>query len=125
MIYGVGTDIVSVGRIAATLERYGDAFVRRILAPEEMETFRSTIRPERFLAKRFAAKEALSKALGTGLRHPVSLQNICIGHDDLGKPCFRFAPPLQHWMDKRGIAQHHLSISDEHHMACAFVILEK
>lgn len=125
MIYGVGTDIVSVARIAATLERYGDAFVDRILAPEEMEVFRSVLRPERFLAKRFAAKEALSKALGTGLRHPVSLHNMYIGHDPLGKPCFRFAPPLQHWLDKCGIAQHHLSISDEHQMACAFVVLEK
>ncbi|MBZ0092725.1 MAG: holo-ACP synthase [Burkholderiales bacterium] len=125
MIYGVGTDIVSVARIAAMLERYGETFVRRILAPEELDDFRSTIRPERFLAKRFAAKEALSKALGTGLRHPVSLHNISIGHDDLGKPSFHFAPRLLHWMDERGIAQHHLSISDEHHMASAFVILEK
>ena len=78
-----------------------------------------------FLASRFAAKEALSKAMGTGLRHPVSLTYITISHDDLGKPFFQFHPELYQLISAKGIIQHHLSISDEMNMVCAFVVLEK
>ena len=79
----------------------------------------------RFLAKRFAAKEAFAKALGTGLREPATFQNIGITHDDLGKPVLDLAPPLQKLLDKKGIIQQHLSISDEKALAAAFVVLEK
>ena len=78
-----------------------------------------------FLASRFAAKEALSKALGTGLRHPVNLSYMSINHDPLGKPYFEFHPDLNRLMSDKGITQHHLSISDEINMVCAFVVLEK
>ena len=81
--------------------------------------------PILFLASRFAAKEALSKAMGTGLRHPVNLTYITVAHDRLGKPFFEFHPELTQLINDQGIRQHHLSISDEINMACAFVILEK
>ncbi|MDN5936132.1 MAG: holo-ACP synthase, partial [Nitrosospira sp.] len=78
-----------------------------------------------FLAKRFAAKESFSKAIGTGIRYPVSLSQIWITHDHLGKPSFAFHPALSTLVRNEGITAHHLSISDELNLACAFVILEK
>jgi holo-[acyl-carrier protein] synthase len=78
-----------------------------------------------FLAKRFAAKEAFSKAMGTGLRHPVSLSYIGVAHDYLGKPYYDFHPELDILIKNEGITSYHLSMSDEMNLACAFVILEK
>ncbi len=124
MIYGIGTDIVATSRMAPLLERYGDNFARRILADEEWEGFKSHSSPARFLAKRFAAKEAFAKAAGTGLRTPVSLRNIAIGHDAAGKPELHFSPVLAQWLSERGVTRQHLSISDEKELAAAFVILE-
>lgn len=124
MIYGIGTDIVAMGRVAALLERYGEAFARRILAEDEWESFTATAFQARFLAKRFAAKEAFAKAAGTGLRHPVTLRNISVGHNALGRPELRFQPPLAEWLGEQGIRNQHLSISDEKELAAAFVVLE-
>lgn len=125
MIVGIGTDIVSVARIEAAIERHGEAFAARVLNATEQLEYAAQAYPGRFLAKRFAAKEALAKATGQGLRHPVSLHNIEIDHDALGKPLFRFAPELAQHLQKLGVARHHLSISDEREHAVAFVILEK
>lgn len=125
MIYGIGTDIVSTGRIAAIWERHGEAFARRILAPLEWADFAANTQPARFLAKRFAAKEAFSKALGTGIRAPATWHNIRVAHDDLGKPLLDFDPELAEMLARHAIRSHHLSISDEKEMAAAFVILEK
>lgn len=124
MIYGIGTDIVAPSRMAPLLERYGDHFARRILADEEWEGFKSNAFPARFLAKRFAAKEAFAKAAGTGLRTPVTLRNIAVGHDVAGKPELHFAPLLAQWLAERGVTRQHLSISDEKELAAAFVVLE-
>lgn len=124
MIYGIGTDIVEVSRIEDSLARFGDAFAHRILTlPEWLAYQESNIKP-RFLAKRFAAKEAFSKALGTGLRPPATFQNIGVTHDDLGKPILDFAPELQEHLDQLGIHFQHLSLSDEKALAVAFVVLE-
>ncbi len=125
MIYGIGTDIVESSRIAHSLERFGERFARRILTDSEWLEFNQSSKPILFLASRFAAKEALSKAMGTGLRHPVNLTYITITHDSLGKPYFEFHPDLHQLINDKGIKQHHLSISDEINMACAFVVLEK
>lgn len=125
MIYGIGTDIVESSRIAQSLDRFGERFVRRILTDSEWAEYHSSSKPVLFLASRFAAKEALSKAMGTGLRHPVNLTYITITHDGLGKPFFEFHPELNQLINDKGITQHHLSISDEINMACAFVVLEK
>ena len=125
MIYGIGTDIVSVARLAGMLERHGERAALKILAESEREAYAVHAAPARFLAKRFAAKEALAKAVGTGLREPVVLANIAVGHNALGRPEFEFAAPLQAWLCERGVATSYLSISDESDMVVAFVVLER
>ncbi len=124
MIYGVGTDIVEVSRIEESLARFGNAFARRILSEREMQEFTQSHTQARFLAKRFAAKEAFAKALGTGIRAPATFENIAVAHDDLGKPVLDIAPDLQSTLDAKGIRFMHLSISDEKSLAAAFVVLE-
>jgi len=125
MIYGIGTDLVEPSRIAQLLEKYGERFAKRLLTDSEWSEYLVSGQPVMFLAKRFAAKEALSKAIGTGLRYPVSLSHISITHDQRGKPYFEFHPDLSALVRNEGITSHHLSISDELNLACAFVILEK
>ena len=125
MIYGIGTDIVESARIVQSLDRHGERFARRILTDSEWQEYHVSSKPVLYLAGRFAAKEALSKAIGTGLRHPVSFTYITITHDDLGKPFFQFHPELDQLINDKGITQHHLSISDEINMVCAFVVLER
>lgn len=124
MIYGIGTDIVEVQRIEQSLLRYGAAFAQRILNEREWLAYTQSQTQARFLAKRFAAKEAFAKALGTGLRVPATFQNIGVAHDDLGKPVLDLAPELQVLLDAKGICYQHLSISDEKTLAAAFVVLE-
>ena len=124
-IYGIGTDIVEVSRVSAILSRHGARFARHVLTPAELLEFAAAPVPARFLAKRFAAKEAFSKAIGTGLRSPVSLTNIRITHDALGKPGLDFEPAVKPLVAARGIAHCHLSISDEKELVAAFVVLEK
>ena len=124
MIFGIGTDIVEVARIEASISQFGDDFAKRILAVSELASYeKSTIKP-RFLAKRFAAKEAFSKALGTGLRAPCTFQNIAVSHDDLGKPILALAAELQAFLAAKNITQTHISVSDEKNLAAAFVVLE-
>ena len=124
MIFGIGTDIVEVSRIEASINEFGDAFARRILAESEFPSYQQSHIKARFLAKRFAVKEAFSKALGTGLRAPATFQNIAVSHDDLGKPILIFADELQALLLARNIANTHVTISDEKNLAVAFVVLE-
>lgn len=124
MIHGIGTDLLETTRIRDGLARFGEPYAARILAPAEHAAYAASTRPAQFLAKCFAAKEALAKALGTGLREPVSLRNIAVLRDALGKPHFEFAPALKTWMQARGIGMHHLSLSDEGELTMAFVIVE-
>jgi holo-[acyl-carrier protein] synthase len=124
MIFGIGTDIVEVARIEASIAQFGDDFAKRILADSEMPSYLQSQIKARFLAKRFAAKEAFSKALGTGLRAPATFQNIAISHDDLGKPILILAAELKVFMETKNITQTHISISDEKNLAAAFVVLE-
>lgn len=125
MIYGVGTDLVEVARIQDSLDRFGDNFALRVLSEREMQEFQLSNTKARFLAKRFAAKEAFAKALGTGIRKPAIFENIGVAHDDLGKPVFDLAAELQTCLDQKCIQFAHLSISDEKAFATAFVVLEK
>ena len=125
MIYGIGTDIVAVGRIEQALNRHGDRFARRILAVGEWDDFATSAHRARFLAKRFAAKEAFVKALGTGMRHPATWHNICVTHDALGRPGFGLEPELAQVLAQHKILGHHLSISDEAEMVVAFSVLEQ
>jgi holo-[acyl-carrier protein] synthase len=124
MIQGIGTDIVSVQRIGQLLSRHPDRGIQHLLHPDEFAEAETAASRERFVAKRFAAKEALAKALGTGLRAPVLLPAIRVAHDTLGKPYFSFEPALADWIAQRSL-QIHLSISDEVDHALAFVVVEK
>jgi len=124
MIYGVGTDIVAIGRIREVLARHGERFVERVLADCEKVDYASAKDPARFLAKRFAAKEAFAKALGTGLRPPATLAAIGVGHDGLGKPLYVLAPVLASLLAAQRLSAQ-LSISDERDYVLAFAVLEK
>ena len=123
MIFGVGTDIVAVARLGKLYERHGERALDKLLAPAERADFARATDPARFLAKRFAAKEALGKALGIGVAAPATLTNSAVVHDELGKPAFAFAPTLADHLAERGLTAH-LSISDEADFALAFVVLE-
>ena len=124
MIFGIGTDIVEVTRIDASITQFGDEFAKCILAESEFLSYQASHIKARFLAKRFAAKEAFSKALGTGLRAPATFQNIAVSHDALGKPVLLLASELQAFLHAKNIQQTHISISDEKNLAVAFVVLE-
>lgn len=123
MIFGVGTDIAAVERFGRFYERYGERALGKLLAPVERADFTRAGDKARFLAKRFAAKEAFGKALGTGVAAPATLPNIAVGHDAQGKPVFDYAPELAAYLAERGLIAH-LSISDEHQFAVAFVVME-
>jgi holo-[acyl-carrier protein] synthase len=124
MIYGIGIDVVEPQRMARLLDKYGERFARRILTPSEWPGFGKTVKPVLFLANRFAAKEAFSKAMGTGFRYPVTLQCISVVQNAAGKPGLAFHPNLEQLVQSRGIVSHHLTISDETNLACACVVLE-
>jgi holo-[acyl-carrier protein] synthase len=124
MIYGIGIDVVEPRRISRLVEKYGERFARRVLTPAEWPGFVKTPRPVMFLANRFAAKEAFSKAMGTGFRYPVTLQCISVVQNKAGKPGLVFHPDLEQLVKKRGIVNHHVTISDEANLACACVVLE-
>jgi len=125
MIYGIGIDVIQPHRVARLLEKYGDRFVRRVLTPLEQPRYERSSQPVLFLANRFAAKEAFSKAMGTGFRYPVTLQCISVVQNPAGKPGFRFNDALNKLVTSNGITGFHLTISDESSLACACVVLEK
>ena len=124
MIFGIGTDIVEYARIKKMFAHYGDRFAGRVLSGRELPELGAHTDPARFLAKRFAAKEAFAKAVGSGMRHPVTLRRISVIHDGLGKPMLQFDEALRTHLAQLGISGHHLSISDERGMIIAFVVLE-
>lgn len=122
MIRGIGTDLVLVGRIEAVLGRQGDRFARRILTPDEFERFAGHGQPARFLAKRFAAKEAIMKALGTGLAGGLSWQHMQIDRDPLGAPVVVLSGAAAQRVTDGGGGRMLLSLSDEREQALAFAI---
>lgn len=124
MIHGIGTDIVRIERVRKSLARFGERFALRILAASEVEAWRAHRDPARFLAKRFAAKEAFGKALGTGVAVPATLHAVAVGHDALGKPDYRYDDRLAAHMRERGLCAH-LSISDEDDNVVAFALIER
>jgi holo-[acyl-carrier protein] synthase len=124
MIYGVGTDVVEVGRIEKALTRFGDRFAKRILCPPELQRFEKHKLKANYLAKRFAAKEAFTKALGTGIHAPANWHGVWVRNLPSGKPVLDFSEPLKAFMKERKIVQAHVSLSDERGVAFATVILE-
>jgi holo-[acyl-carrier protein] synthase len=129
MIYGIGTDIVQISRIEAALARNGERFAEKILGPEEMEKYRRRTakvkaRGIRFLATRFAAKEAFSKAIGLGMRMPMTWRAMQTVNAPSGKPVAVTSGALKDFMEKNGLTAQ-VSITDEADYAVAFVIVEK
>lgn len=124
MIHGVGTDIVEVARIDTALRRHGDRFACRVLAEAEFAEFQRSAQPAHFLAKRFAAKEAGAKALGTGFADGVSLKDLQVGKDERGRPVLAMHGRAAELCAQFGVTRIHLSLADERQHAIAFVTLE-
>ena len=128
MIYGVGTDICDVRRIAATFARRGERFAERVLGPHEIEVFRTRFakveaRGISYLATRFSAKEAFSKAIGLGMRSPMTWRDCEVIKAPSGKPQIRLHGALAVWFEARHL-QAHVSVSDETDYAASFVVVE-
>ena len=124
MIHGIGTDICRVARFARMIEKYGDRTASRVLGGGELDEYNRAAQPARFLARRFAAKEAFAKALGTGIRDPVLLSAMQVDHDALGKPRMTCTGALAEMISNQALTVH-LSISDEAEFATAFVVIER
>jgi len=125
VIYGIGVDVLEPGRVARLLETYGERFARRVLTLDEWPFYERSRRPAMFLANRFAAKEAFSKAMGTGFRFPVTLGQISVLQDKRGKPALFYRPDLQRLIESERIVGGHVTISDEQSVVCAVVVLER
>lgn len=129
MIYGIGTDVCDVRRIRATLERRGERFAERVLGEGELQVFRhrrsrAEARGVAFLATRFSAKEAFSKAIGMGMRTPMQWRHCEVLNEPSGKPYVRLHGELAAWFDARGLRAK-VSVSDETDYAVSFVVVEQ
>jgi holo-[acyl-carrier protein] synthase len=124
MIVGIGTDIVSIERIAGVLERHGERFVNRVLTPPERLRFERTKMKASHLAKRWAAKEAFAKAIGTGIHAPFTWQSITVTRDRKGAPGIEPGPAMADYLRGRGVTRALLTLSDDAGVAVAFVVLE-
>jgi holo-[acyl-carrier protein] synthase len=123
MIFGIGTDIVRIERMREALERHGDKFAERILSESELDAYHQADNGARYLAKRFAAKEATSKAMGTGFSDGLSLKHIVVSNDAKGKPVLSFFDQAESFIQENRIVESHLSLADEKEYAVAFVTL--
>ena len=129
MIYGIGTDICDIRRIRESLARHGDRFAEKVLAPGELATWRarSARWPERgvrYLATRFSAKEAFSKAIGLGMRMPMTWRACEVAKLPSGQPVIVLHGALKDWFEARGL-QAHLSVTDESDYAASFCVVER
>ncbi|HSH28929.1 MAG TPA: holo-ACP synthase [Thiohalobacter sp.] len=122
-IYGIGTDIVSIARMEQALARFGRRFAERILGDAELGELDACARPAALLAKRFAVKEAVAKAFGTGFRDGLRLQDIQVGHDARGRPEMHYQGAAQALVRTHAVTASHVSIADERDYAIAYVIL--
>ncbi|WP_457445501.1 holo-ACP synthase [Roseateles sp. P5_E4] len=129
MIYGIGTDVCDIRRIRATLARRGERFAEKVLGPHELTVFRERrakvdARGEAYLATRFAAKEAFSKAIGMGMRMPMTWRAMEVVKAPSGKPEIALHGALADWFAARGLRAH-VTVSDEQDYAVAFVVVER
>lgn len=123
-IIGLGTDIVEISRIEAVVERSGEKLARRILSPAEWQHYQQHQQPIRFLAKRFAVKEAAAKAFGTGIRNGLAFNQFEVVNDTLGKPTLRLHQRAAELATELGVKSLHVTLADERRYACATVIIE-
>ena len=129
MIYGIGTDVCDVRRIRASLEKHGDRFALKILSEAELATWRSRSArwPERglrYLATRFSAKEAFSKAVGLGMRMPMTWRSCEVAKLPSGQPVIVLHGELKAWFEAKGLTAH-VTVTDETDYAASFVVVEK
>ena len=129
MIYGIGTDICDVRRIALALQRRGERFAQKVLGPHEIEVFRQLLakvesRGISYLATRFSAKEAFSKAIGMGMRMPMTWRSCEIANLPSGKPVIVLHGELKEWFEAQGFTAH-VTVTDETDYAASFVVVEK
>lgn len=123
MIFGIGTDILELARVRATYERFGERFVQRLLMPQEMEHFARTHNSVRFLAMRFAAKEAIVKAMGTGFANGMWIRDAGVCPNRFGRPDIIFSARGRALCDRLGIGDGHLTLSDEAGLVVAVAVL--
>ena len=129
MVYGIGTDICDIRRLRATLARRGDRFAEKVLGPSELQVFqarraRAEVRGVAYLATRFSAKEAFSKAIGMGMRMPMTWRACEILNLPSGQPVVRLHGALAEWFEQRGLRAH-VTVTDETDYAATFVVIEK
>jgi holo-[acyl-carrier protein] synthase len=125
MIYGIGIDVLQLERIQRVYEKHGEHFVERLLLPDEERQFRRTARPARFLAMRFAGKEAVVKAMGTGFAHGMWIRDVGIVQDSWGKPEVIYSGRGQQVREKLGIGACHITLTDEAGLVVAVAVLLK
>ena len=128
MIYGIGTDICDIRRIRASLEKHGERFAQKVLSDNELQTFRarSARWPERgvrYVATRFSVKEAFSKAVGLGMRMPMTWRSCEVATLPSGQPTLVLHGVLQEWFEAKGLSAH-VSLSDESDYATSYVVVE-
>ena len=128
MIYGIGTDICDIRRIRASLDKHGERFAQKVLSDNELQTYRarSARWPERgvrYVATRFSVKEAFSKAVGLGMRMPMTWRSCEVATLPSGQPTLVLHGPLQEWFEAKGLSAH-VSLSDESDYATSYVVVE-
>lgn len=123
MIFGIGTDVVRLERVRQVHEKFGERFVERLLLPAELEAFRRYHRPVRFLAMRFAAKEAIVKAMGTGFAHGMWIRDSGVVSNAWGKPEIIWSQRGRGMCEKLGIGEGHVTLTDEAGLIVAVAIL--
>ncbi len=123
MIFGIGIDVLKVDRIERVYQKYGERFVRHLLMPQEHEQLQRTARPVRFLAMRFAAKEAIVKGMGTGFAHGVWIRDVGVVQNSWGKPEVVYSPRGEKVREGLGIGEGHVTLTDEAGLVVAVAVL--
>jgi holo-[acyl-carrier protein] synthase len=123
MIYGIGVDVLEAARIGKSLERFGDHFIDRLLMPAERAQLARTKRPERFIAMRFAAKEAIVKAMGTGFAHGVWIRDVGVVQNSWGKPEVVYSERGEIVRRNLGVGEGHVTLTDEAGLIVAVAVL--
>lgn len=125
MIFGIGIDVLELERIERVYRKYGRHFVERLLLPAEQAQFERTARPERFLAMRFAAKEAIVKAMGTGFAHGMWVRDVGVVQNGWGKPEVIYSERGRRMSEQLGVGEGHITLTDEAGLVVAVAVLMK